>query len=217
MKILVKAIAGSHLFGTDTPSSDTDYKGVYLPSAEDILLQKVKKTISIKTNTSGKKNTSEDVDIEYYSLHKYMQMLFEGQTVALELLWTPEDMILEKDPLWDYITSHRDELIHSKVTAFVGYCKTQADKYGVKGSRMAAAKLFIQYLETLNSYTKLSEIWEDLTKKFSNIEHINFGLTAKNGENHEQYRYIEVCNRKHLESVKVEYALQSVVKLYESY
>ena len=26
MTILVKALAGSHLFGTDTPSSDKDYK-----------------------------------------------------------------------------------------------------------------------------------------------------------------------------------------------
>lgn len=31
MEILVKAIAGSKLFGTYTEKSDTDYKGIYIP------------------------------------------------------------------------------------------------------------------------------------------------------------------------------------------
>ena len=29
MKIIVKAIAGSHLFGTNTPTSDKDYFGIF--------------------------------------------------------------------------------------------------------------------------------------------------------------------------------------------
>ena len=36
---IVKAIAGSKLFGLSTPSSDTDYKMVYQASLEDIVLK----------------------------------------------------------------------------------------------------------------------------------------------------------------------------------
>ena len=101
MNIVVKAIAGSHLFGTNTPQSDTDYKGVFIPDAKDILLQRAKKSISTKTGSNESKNTKDDIDVEFYSLQKFMEMLAQGQTVAIELLFTPANMILEKSPLWD--------------------------------------------------------------------------------------------------------------------
>lgn len=49
MKTIVKTIAGSHLFGLNTENSDTDYKGIYLPSAEQILLSSYPETISQST------------------------------------------------------------------------------------------------------------------------------------------------------------------------
>lgn len=32
--IVLKVRTGSHLFGTNTPESDTDYEGVFMPPAE---------------------------------------------------------------------------------------------------------------------------------------------------------------------------------------
>ena len=40
---LLRTVYGSHLYGTSTPSSDFDYKVVYLPPLEDVLLGKEKK------------------------------------------------------------------------------------------------------------------------------------------------------------------------------
>lgn len=39
--MIVKMLFGSHLYGTQTPSSDTDYKGVAMPSVRDIALGRV--------------------------------------------------------------------------------------------------------------------------------------------------------------------------------
>jgi predicted nucleotidyltransferase len=65
MRILCKIIAGSHLFGTNTPKSDLDYKGVFIPSADDILMNTYKHTDVSSTNDKyGSKNTSEDIDLE---------------------------------------------------------------------------------------------------------------------------------------------------------
>ena len=75
MKILMKAVAGSHLFGLNTPSSDKDYKGIFLPSAEEILLQRVPKTRNTTTGQKDAKNTAEDIDVELYSLGKFFEML----------------------------------------------------------------------------------------------------------------------------------------------
>lgn len=216
MEVLVKAVAGSHLFGTNTPTSDKDFKGVYLPSKEEILLGTAKPSISLKTNKTGEKNSKDDVDVEFYSLQKFMQMLHEGQTVALELLWTPEEMILEKHPFWDELRSHRAELLHKKVTSFVGYCKTQADKYGVKGSRMAAVKSALYLFEKLpDQRVKASQYWDVLVRSFSGMEHIKF-ITEK-GIFNQDIRMVEICNRKYQESATVNYIVHSLQKVYDSY
>jgi len=36
MKCIVEMVFGSHLYGTDTPESDKDYKGVFMPARDDI-------------------------------------------------------------------------------------------------------------------------------------------------------------------------------------
>lgn len=38
MDLIVKMKFGSHLYGTNTEDSDVDYKGVFLPSKKEILL-----------------------------------------------------------------------------------------------------------------------------------------------------------------------------------
>jgi len=45
-KKVIELTYGSRLYGTTIKGSDHDIKGIYLPSAEDILLQKVRSSIS---------------------------------------------------------------------------------------------------------------------------------------------------------------------------
>ena len=42
---LVVTVHGSHLYGTSTPSSDRDYKGVHLPSGRELVLQRAENVI----------------------------------------------------------------------------------------------------------------------------------------------------------------------------
>lgn len=60
---------GSHLYGTNTEKSDTDYKGIFLPSIEDYLLQKVQKTITQNTGDGKSKNSNTDIDDQLFSLN----------------------------------------------------------------------------------------------------------------------------------------------------
>lgn len=214
MKIIVKAIAGSHLFGTNTPTSDKDYKGVYLPEAEDILLGKVKKSINLSTNKTNTKNTSEDVDTEFYSLDKFLTMLAEGQTVAFELLFTPESHIIEKSEIWDKITSMRTILVHKKINSFVGYCKQQANKYGIKGSRMNAIQKVLKGLpENYTPYHKINH-YESLFDSLVDEKLIKWTKTEHNGQ---KYRYFEVCGRKFEDTSYVENVYLILTKIYDEY
>lgn len=211
MKILVKAIAGSHLFGTNTPSSDMDYKGVFLPEASDILLGKFDQTIHLNTNNSGNKNTKDDVDIEFYSLDKFLKMLYQGQTVAWELLFTPDNMILEKHPVWDEIKAATPNFLNKKVDSFIGYCKQQAHKYGVRGSRLDTISKSIEILMCHQSYGAILtiEIMDELIN--TKLQHIEKYLDI-NGK-----QMINICGKKFGIGTPIEFALHPLEKYYAEY
>ena len=125
MKVIMKAVAGSHLFGTNTPSSDKDFKGVFLPDPRDILLNKTQEVISKTTGDDKTKNSKDDVDVELYSLTKFMKMVTDGDTVALELLFTPEEMIIESTHEWREILKNRNNLISKSIKNAIGYSRAQ--------------------------------------------------------------------------------------------
>lgn len=65
MKEIFKVKFGSHLYGTSTPQSDTDYKGVFVESLENIVLKKDRDTYHKDTKLSTSyKNQSSDTDYE---------------------------------------------------------------------------------------------------------------------------------------------------------
>jgi predicted nucleotidyltransferase len=41
VKTIVRMKFGSHLYGTEPPRSDLDFKSLFVPSARDILLQRM--------------------------------------------------------------------------------------------------------------------------------------------------------------------------------
>lgn len=47
MNIAFECLFGSHLYGTSTENSDTDYLGVFIPSREEILLQRCPDVIRV--------------------------------------------------------------------------------------------------------------------------------------------------------------------------
>ncbi len=150
LNIIVKMVFGSHLYGTNTPESDMDYKGVFLPSKEEILLGKIPKSYTINTKKgSNTKNSAEDTDIEIYSLHYFIKLACEGQTVALDMLHAPDDMLIEVDSYWWDIIRHRDKFYTKNLKAFVGYARRQAAKYGLASGRLGNIQQVIKALETL--------------------------------------------------------------------
>lgn len=216
LNLLVKMKFGSHVYGTSLPTSDNDYKAIYLPTAEDILLQKVKPTIKQSTGDQHSRNTSEDVDLEIFSVQRYLDLLLQGQTVALDMLFVPDEFILEQKPMWDTIRDNKNFLIHSGVSAFAGYCRTQANKYGIKGSRMAAVKQSIELIGTFNQDERLQLYFNTLEQFAAGIEHVDIVMCP--GPNKaEMAPHLEVCNRKYPFHSKVSYVLKNLQKIYDGY
>ncbi len=219
---LVKLKHGSHLYGTSTPISDDDFKGVHIPSGRDIILQRVKGVQNYNVKLSDTiKNQAGDIDYESFALQKYLNMLVDGDTVATEVLFAPPENFVEVHPQWAEIQSFGKSLINRQCKGFVGYCVRQAAKYGVKGSRMNAVKKLLDLLEctlamdTVNTSTKLSFI-EDTLKEFAlEEEHASFiNIPSPGGA---ELWHIECCDRKMPMTASIHEAYKVFSKVWENY
>ncbi|AKU42749.1 hypothetical protein QL01_92 [Escherichia phage QL01] len=138
----MKGYFGSHLYGTSTPESDVDFKEIFVPHPRDILLGTAMNHTNLNTNNTASKNTKDDVDHELYSLKYFFKLAAEGETVALDMLHTPPEMVVKSDlpDVWKFIQDNRSRFYTTNMKAYLGYVRKQASKYGVKGSRLAALR-----------------------------------------------------------------------------
>lgn len=152
-------VFGSHLYGTSSPSSDKDFKGVYLPSLNDMLLGRFPKSINENTKLdSSEKNTSEDTDKETYSLHYFLELAKKGETVALDMLHAPRTAWIMSTWQWEYLVDHRSFFYTRNLSSLVGYARKQAAKYGVKGSRLAEAKSVLEVLRNAHNNLRVNDV-----------------------------------------------------------
>ena len=208
-KTLMRCQFGSHLYGTAGPESDTDYKGIFFPSARDVILQRVPKSLHNSTGSDRSKNTAADTDEEVYSLHYFLKLAAKGETVALDMLHCPDAALLETSDEWAFISANRRRFYTKSMKAYVGYAMKQAAKYGVKGSRLSDCERVVEFLAGKEG--KIADIWEDLPSG----EHIRKyqELTATQLDN----RMYEVCQRKVPATCSVSYARDVFRKFYENY
>lgn len=143
VKILYLSKFGSHLYGTNTPESDTDIRGIFLPSKESLLLERRCRSLSYGTGDNKSKNTKEDIDFNLWSIHYFLELVRKGETNALDILFSPsnEECVIIKDSRMDKLFENPLKLFDpSKTTALVSYCIDQAKRYGVRGSRLGVIK-----------------------------------------------------------------------------
>ena len=208
---LVRMRFGSHLYGTVTEDSDTDYKGVFLPGWSQILLSQIPKTVSHKTKRGKGKNTATDIDREAYSLHYFLKLACQGQTVALDMLHAPEEMCEVYHPVWRELVGRRSEFYTKNLDAFVGYARRQAAKYGIRGSRLQEAQAVYEILLSHVGWreaSRLEDVWELLPRS----EHVHDVEPDPKG-----VAQIQVCGRKYSARTPIEGAAHSIGRYVQAY
>ena len=115
---LLLVIRGSHAYGTNVETSDTDYSGVFIQNIDDILGFNYIEQINDDKN-----------DTVIYEIQRFLQLLSSNNPSVLELLNTPEDCILYKHPIFDELLNNRDKFI-TKIckNSFGGYASQQIKK-----------------------------------------------------------------------------------------
>lgn len=202
-QVVVEMIFGSHLYGTNTPESDRDYKGIILPTREEVLLGRIPNTLASSTGDNKLKNVSADVDRDWYSLHYFLKLACAGETQMLDMLHAPN--VIQWSPIWEKIVENRSLFYTKSLKALWSYAFKQASKYGLKGSRVNAMQVVIDALSG-DPEQRLVDIWDTLPIG----EHIH-KLDEK------PYKFYQVTGKKFVERMKVGEVRQIVVDNYEKY
>lgn len=213
-KTIVKILFGSHLYGTNTATSDHDYKGVFQASYEDIILKRDKHSLVYQTKVNkaqGEKNGKDDVDTEYKELRRFLKDALDGQTYALDMLFAPEENILESSPEWEFIIKNREKIISKQVEPYIGYIRRQVGKYGLKGSRLGELEKVIERLQKYPPKTAIAVAM----KGYEWSEHICVETTTTPKGSLDLF--VSILGKKFPFSLYTKQVLDSLVKLYNKY
>jgi len=204
------------MYGLNTPTSDVDLKGIYIPSHRDIILGNVPKTsINTSTGEDNSKNSKDDIDQEMFTLMGFIRMCEQGQTAAIDMLFCPAEMIIESSYEWDFIQENRDKLITGKASSFIGYCFQQANKYGIKGSRIKAMKEVIENLSFNLGDQRIKDT--KLIKELHKIDNDHVKMIKHKSSNGEIADYLEVCGRKFGMMDKVDHVIEVLTMIEGKY
>jgi hypothetical protein len=124
------------------------------------------------------------------------------------MLHAPENMLVESSPIWESIVANRHHFYTKNLRAFIGYARKQAAKYGIKGSRLNAARNFIELLGKYNTDAKLTAIWD----KLSTGDHCH--MLGLNQNNILQY---QICGKIFQQTSGVGYTLDIVQRFEKQY
>ncbi len=237
MNIIFETLAGSKLYGTDSETSDTDIKGVFLPTLEELVLNKAVKTITMSTGNKNERNTQTDIDKTYYSLQYFLQLVSQGETNCIDMLFafTNKNAILKTSDIWNSIIENRHKIISKNIRSFMGYCKSQCIKYSYKGDKLKNFNEFLKMCkDNFSSSISLLNVLEkafnrkldeyipkvgqerikinfDSSFKYNFGEHCYF-ITAQNKES-----YISISDIKFILSDNIKSTYSKCEKVISSY
>jgi predicted nucleotidyltransferase len=115
---ILKAVVGSFSYGTYIDGvSDIDHKGIYIQNMNDILSTRYNEQYEV-----GK-------DEVYYEVRRFLDLCRTGNPNILELLYTADDCIVYKHPIFDIIRENRQKFLTKACgKSFGGYAVSQISK-----------------------------------------------------------------------------------------
>ncbi len=116
MNLIFETLAGSHLYGTNTPESDIDYRGVVIPP----------RNIRDDPFTNFEQQEFPGEDKVHYGLKKFFQLASDCNPNIIELFYAPDNCITVNTPEWSLISGSANNFLSTKARfTFTGYALSQ--------------------------------------------------------------------------------------------
>lgn len=132
--LIVKHYAGSRAYGTSLPTSDVDFRGIFVADPINV------RTPFFRID-EAKDVTEEDTVI--YELFQFMKLAVDCNPNVVESLWVDKSDIVFSTPAYDVLRSYAPQLLSSKI-AFTtsGYATAQL-------KRLQQSKKKVNYIPDL--------------------------------------------------------------------
>lgn len=165
-EIIYLGAFGSHLYGTNVPTSDDDFQGVFKDSLRDIILGKSKDDID-ESDKINQKNSAGDLDKKWKELRIFIKNCLRGDTHSMNMIFTPKHHWKQSSPTWEFIHENRHLLVSNNIKPFVSYCRKQSLKYSQKGDKM---KTLDEIIKRIESYGKKSTVTQFFNENLDLLE-----------------------------------------------
>lgn len=243
-KLIYLSQYGSHLYGLNTENSDLDFRGVYIPTLDDIILKKDKDEINTELEVEVEcyegidkvvngfplkgavKAKKVKVDVKIFSLQKFIQLCSKADTNALDLLFSYTNKQAQSylyvesgssiNPMAQILT-YKDKLINTdRLESPITYAFKQATKYSIKGN----------YIKLLDCLIELSDRLivtnvEDFTKYIGKLLEIEkdklFIVTRDMKEKGGIQKFLSVLGVEHQFNLSIEKFKQRLEQKRASY
>ena len=144
---------GSHLYGTNTPTSDEDFSGVFVAPEEYYLgLNSVEEVdFSVVSKREDGKNNPDAVDRKFYEFRKFVRLSLENNPNVIEQLFVNEPNLLFVNDLGRELLSHRHMFLHRGLKhKFLGYGFSQKHKMIIRTDKFYELKNALDWMKDFN-------------------------------------------------------------------
>lgn len=98
-KLIFETLVGSTVYGTSTPQSDIDKKGVYIQTFDEILAWGYEPQVNVTK------------DEAYFEVRRFLELLEVANPTALEMLFTPDKFVTFIAPEFELIRKNRNKFL----------------------------------------------------------------------------------------------------------
>lgn len=168
--LLVKMRAGSHAYGTSLPTSDEDFRGIFVANPENIRTP----FFPVREVT----DTNEE-DTKFYELNNFMKLCLDCNPNIIELLWTDESDIVEAHDAYWHLRKHRKDFLSKRIIyTTTGYAMAQLKRIRGHNKWLTQQQAGVEALKNAYQAGRVTESWlrENFHEDF--LEFLNEPHTA---------------------------------------
>ncbi len=235
-KVIFECTAGSHLYGTNTDLSDTDIRGVFIPTKEYFF----------GMNKSVEQYEDKKNDIVYYDIRKFLSLASDCNPNIIELLFVPPKNISCMTNIWVMIEENKHLFLSTRARwTFSGYAMSQLHRIRkhrnwllnppesepnrtdfdlpehqklVRDEQIGAFnKLLSMYLEQIQMFHPLRDQIEAMQEKRDNRDYISMIQSLEDKMDAETIKSIMPINENLMVALEKEKAYEKAFRHWKQY
>lgn len=176
---ILEVRVGSHLFGTDTPDSDLDLFGIFMPCEEIVYgFQKCNEVdLSVEDKDDTGRNTPDAIDRKFHEYRKFVKLALQNNPNILHVLFADKKNIVFCNDFGQALLDKAKLFPHKGAHArFIGYAKAQQHKMRIKPENYAKLERGLEVLTNAADATVMVELKDTYPFEYGGTgKHIRLG------------------------------------------